>query len=247
MARRQNSPPNVETIPREDFVSDYFDYSAGEHVTFIGPTGSGKTTLASELIRPNASKNLPALVLVIKPEDKVVQSLFVKGAGYKRFQSWPPMPWDRDRPGFVLWPRHTFDPDRDDPVLKKEMRKGILAGYANKIGKREARGNILFSDEVWGLVDLGLRRELITVWTRARAMGCGLWAATQRPALIPLAAYSEPEHIFIHYSPDKAARDRYKEIGGVDPDAVAFITEQMEWHEFLYINRVERSMCIVGA
>lgn len=248
MARAIQPNPNVETIAREDFVSDYFDYAAGEHVTFLGPTGSGKTTLASELIHTVATKNLPALVLVIKPKDKTVSDLFLKGRGkYKKVTAWPPWFWDRDKAGFVLWPRHTFDPDKDDPLLKKQMRAGILAGYANKIGKKEAAGNILFCDEVWGLVDLGLRRELTTVWTRARAMGCGLWAASQRPALIPLAAYSEPEHIFIHYSPDKAARDRYKEIGGVDPDSVAYITEHMSWHQFLYINRVDRMMYVVDA
>lgn len=238
-------PP--ETIPRKVFVSDYFDYSPGEHVTFLGPTGSGKTTLAQELINPNAGKDLPALVLVIKPADRTVTQLFVKRSKFKKLQAWPPFPWDKDKRGFVLWPRHTFDPDKDDPKLRKVMRRAILDGYANKIGRRDTRGNILFCDEVWGLVDLNLKRELTTVWTRARAMGCGLWAASQRPALIPLAAYSEPEHIFIHYSPDKRARDRYKEIGGIDPDRVAYVTANLEWYQFLYINRVERSMCIVDA
>lgn len=241
-----------EVIPREDFVSDYFDASPGEHATFLGPTGSGKTTLASELINPNAARDFPALVLVIKPEDKTVQQLF-RGKDWRTVRTWPPYPWDKDHKGFVLWPKHTFDPDKDDPMLRREMRKAILDGYANRVGRKGTkkkpgtRGNVLFCDEVWGLVDLGLKRELTTVWTRARAMGCGLWAASQRPALIPLAAYSEPEHMFIHYSPDKRARDRYKEIGGVNTDMIATVTERITWHQFLYINRVDQTYCIVDA
>lgn len=230
----------VRILERADFLDNYWQYRAGEHVTILGPTDCGKTTLGYQLLERSTTPRLPALVLVMKPRDKVAAEQ-TKRLGYKRVRSWStPPPWER-RQGYTVWPRHSFDPDKDNPMLYWVFRDAILDSY--KRGRR-----IVFGDEVYGLAaELGLTKELVTVWSRGRSMGCGLWAASQKPTHIPLWAYSQAAHLYLYRDPDKRARDRFSEIGGVDPDLVKVTVMGLDDHECLYIRRAGARMCVVAA
>lgn len=228
---------------RAEFLRTRFRYAPGEHVTIIGPTGSGKTWLAYQLLESVAKPKLPGLVLVMKPVDATVTQ-WTRRVHFRRVRSWPPTPsiwWSRRPPGWVLWPKHTFDPDRDDALLYAQFRKAILDSYK--------RGNrILFADEAYGLSsELDLDREMITVWSRGRSMGTGMWAATQKPTHIPLHAYNQAHHLFLFRDPDKRARERYAEISGVDPQLVRDTVLGLRRHECLYIRQDGPRLCIVGA
>jgi hypothetical protein len=219
-----------------------WSYEKGEHVSLIGPTGSGKTTLSYQLLQHTATTENPAVVLVMKPKDFTVKH-FSKQAGYRTVPVWPPTPsiWQPGKkPGYVLWPKHSFDPDVDDERHYGIFRHAILDSYR--------RGNrIIFADEAYSLVnELGLERELITIWSKGRSMNTGLWAATQKPTHVPLWMYSQPEHLFLAYDPDRRARERFSEIGGVDPDLVKSTVMELAKHEWLYIHRAQRAMCVVG-
>lgn len=232
----------VESFPRDEFLTERWNYRAGEHVTILGPTGTGKTYLAYQLLKATATPKLPGVVLVMKPRDKTVAD-WTKTTGFRRVRSWPPTLsiWNpREKPpGWVLWPKHTFDPDRDDAILYAEFRRAILDSYK--------RGNrIVFADEMYGLShELGLDRECVTIWTRGRSMGTGIWCASQKPTHIPLHAYNQAEHLFLARDPDKRARDRFSEIGGVDPDLLKETVLQLEKHEWLYVRRDGPVMCVV--
>ena len=238
---RETFEPPV-SFPRDEFIRERFDYKAGEHVTFLAPTQSGKTTLSFELLEETANVEVPAVVLVQKPRDSVVTrwlSHLKDNKAWVKTTTWPPNPVRKKAPGYILWPPHRHDPDTDNPKLKETFRRAILDSY--KKGNR-----ILFADETYGLSEeLDLDKELIAVWSRGGGMGCGLWAATQRPAYIPLWGYSMAEHLFLANDPDRRARIRYGEIGGINPKFVETQVERLPKYHWLYIRRTGPAVCIV--
>lgn len=232
--------PPVRRDDRAFFLDHVWDYQPGEHVTILGPTGSGKTHLAQELLERSATPEMPAVMLVLKPKDPLVER-WAKKVAFKKVTVWPqpPSPWRTSPPpGYVLWPRHAFRVAQDRENHLRVFETAIMDSYR--------KGNrIVFADEVSGLQRLGLTDELETVWERGRSQPCGLWAATQRPTHISSHAYVEPTHIFVSYVGDKRAQERLAEISGVDYKLVRHTVANLGHWEWLYIHRPTRRMCII--
>ncbi|WP_043688378.1 hypothetical protein, partial [Streptomyces xylophagus] len=62
----------MKLIDRKTFITRVWKYHGGEHVSFIGPTGSGKTRLALELLAVSVSEELTGYITVMKARDKTV-------------------------------------------------------------------------------------------------------------------------------------------------------------------------------
>jgi len=243
-------------IPRDQFLHEHFEYKPGEHITFLGPTQSGKTTLAFQLLQVSTHyKVLPGLVVVMKPRDPVVQD-WAKKLDYRIIRDWPPPVhlrgrerWEKPN-GYMVWPKHSFEPDEDDEHLGKVFHRALISAYRKG-------DTALFADEVYGLANelhyatvrgkrITLERDLKAIWTRGASMGCGLWAASQRPYDVPQLAYNSAEHLFLANDPDKRSRDRFGEIGGIDPDILKAEVVKLPKYHWLYIRRTGPAMCIVG-
>lgn len=235
--------PELEVVPRGEFLTQMWpvNYATGHHVTIIAPTQNGKTYLGFQLLQHVVPPRNPPVVLVMKPRDAEVTK-WAKTLDYRRIQAWPPAPsiWRGPAPGYVLWPRHTYDPDIDDARMYREFRKAILGRYK--------QGNsIVVADEVLGLVDeLKLGKEIRAVHTRGSGMGLGIWCMTQKPSHVGGWVYSQAEHLFLGNDPDKRNRERFAEIGGVDPEVVKHYVATLPRYCWLYIRRTGRRMCIVG-
>lgn len=236
MAKLPDQGKPIARLDREDFLENYFDYKTGQHLSIIGETGNGKTYLANQLLATAVNPERPGLIMQMKRTDDTIKKFReqMKNAGqdWRLTRTWPPMPsmWNPGKPdGYVLAPRHTMDPDIDEAHHADVFRAAILDSY--KKGKR-----IIFADEAYSLDDeLGLGRYLITVWTKGRSEGCGLWAATQKPTHVPLWMYSQASHLFLDYPSDKRARDRYREIGGMDPEVIERAVWQASEEEYAFV------------
>jgi hypothetical protein len=238
-------------FPRLEFVERRWRYRRGNHVTIIGPPGSGKTVLGFHLLEHTASRDMPAVMLVKKPTDIEI-SAWGKHLRYRKVPTWPPPPswwsWlpgaDSDPPGWLVWPRTRFDPDLDRPHKHDVFRRALMHAYRGG-GVFKKRPRIVVTDDAYGLSEiLKLREYLIENWTEARSMGCGQWAYFQRPSHVPLWAY-QADHLFLFNEPDKRSRIRFGEIGGIDADMVQETVMQLDQYQALYIRRAGRRVCIV--
>lgn len=245
----------IVTFDRATFFNEVWDYHAGDCVTILAPMGGGKTQIAFEALSVTASPELQATVFVMKPRDKTVEK-FARANGYKTIRDWPPATMNaigrafaKVPPGWILWPTETGDPDYDDARHKNIFQRALRMMYAagGKKGKKH-RDSIIFADETYSLEEeLGLKTELRRLWTKGRSLGVGLWAGSQRPVWISRWAL-QAQHLFLGNDPDVEMQRRYGEIGGgIDPEMVRSLIAQLERWQFLYINREERTMCIVDA
>jgi hypothetical protein len=222
-------------IPRDDFLSRYWNYQPGEHVLFVEATQQGKTHLAFQLLANSRHPQLrPPVALVMKPRDPT-PSEWTERLGFRETAEWPPVRhfWQDEPAGYTLWPKHRLGLDSaslewTNANLRRQFQRGILDGYR--------RGNqVILADELYGLLaELKLHEELTAIVTRGSGLKTGLWSATQKPsgtqhgASVPGFFFNSATHLFIGPDADKRNRDRLREIGGIDPDVLSDIVGHLE-------------------
>lgn len=235
---------DIEHYGHREFLDEVWDYRAGEHVTILAPSGGGKTHILYELLEVTSRPELPAIVFVMKPRDETVDK-FTKKTGFRIVREWPPPVRARLQskpPGWVLWPKTTFDPDVDDSRQYAIFQRCIRQSYRR--GDR-----ILAADETYSLENElphgGLTKDLRTIHTKGRSMKCGIWSASQRAAYINRWAY-QAHHLFLGFDPGDEEQKRLSEIGAaVDKRLVRTVVGQLKQWQWLYIHRDSRTMCII--
>ena len=238
-------------IEREDFLENYWPglYHDGDHVLTLGPTQrAGKTHLNFQLLQAVGHPWLDKTVFCMKPRDATV-ARWSEALGYKETERWPPPAkwfWQDKPNGYTLWPRHSFDPDKDNEHLRQQFRATMMHHY-------RSGDAIMMLDEVYGIcAELNLSKELIAIATRGGGMGCGAWMASQKPSgtqqgSLPGFIFNCPRHYFLAADNDARNRARYTDIsGGFDPKFIESTTLGLQRFEFLYIN-ADGQVAVIGA
>lgn len=198
-------------------------WKQGEHVTLIGPTGAGKTTLALEL--------LPLRDYVItfgtKRRDPVLREL--RKDGYVQVPDWT-----------------ISDPEvLPKVILSPPLKRGVASLNDQRKIFKEALvtvfrqgGWCMYLDEARYVTEyLKLKEDVELLWQQGRSLGVSVLAGAQRPRHIPLLAYDQATHLFFWQDNDESNLRRIGEIGGkVNPRVVQRQVSMLHSHQVLYVN-----------
>lgn len=242
----------LTVFKRDEFGANRFDYKAGHHVVFGGPTQrAGKTTAAFGLLGHVATPDLPAYVAVSKPRDPVTEREG-KRLGFRRVTEWP-VPrkiqelWDGPPPGYLVWPKFG---DLDNDAAKCAQVTASLLADRYTSGVKGQKAILVVDDTVTKSKVMGLDRQMTTIIAMSGAMGIGMWTFVQKPTdsgRTAIWAFGNSEHLFLSKDPDVRNQKRYDEIGGVDPKFVMEATKLLKPYQFLYLKRTEGYICVVDS
>lgn len=253
---------DIRVISRRPFVEEFGEnYKSGQHVTFLGPSGRGKTRLAGQLLLSVRAHHpeITGVVLhgKIKGRDLTIERLS-KVSGFPIVSHWPPrglrarQQMKKSR-GAILRPLNSpMDTVKEEnEVLAKEYRTAIHRGYQAPLKKPV----ILVADEAHQTHnDLRLMADCEGPLMRGRPV-CSMWSLVQRGRFVSYHVYDQAEHVFIFYDPDRDNQKRYSEIGDVDARELVDLTRQLKTvtvddgstiSEALYFRRSGNQLAIVG-
>lgn len=240
-------PASAHDVPFTPWASffDSWTWRQGEHVTIVGPTGTGKTTLMRALMRKRFEARGAVAVLATKPADRTLEA-WARQDQLAVVQSWPPraplfrtppdpepgVRWDHR---VMVWPRGG----------KTEDRRALLED-THRTALRDMfwQGNwCIAAEELHYMSDrLNLDDDLIEIWTQGRSNNVSLIGGTQRPVNIPLYAYSQASHLFMFGDNDEVNLSRLQGIGGMSGKGLQQLVRSLPFHDVLYVGTRERAV-----
>lgn len=215
----------VEHLPWAEFL-DSFAWTQQEHVTLVGPTGGGKTTLALAILPRRRFR----VILVSKPKDATFSGLTSrktpKAERYHLIRQWPPPP-GVDR--VLLWPK----------IDRVEHMANQAAVFDHALKSIYAEGAWCpVADDLYYLYGvLGIRKETFELlWSQGRSNNVPFVAGVQRPAHVPLMAYDQATHLFFWRDNDESNLKRIGGIGWLNAKQIRSIVAGLPLHHVLYVN-----------
>lgn len=199
------------------------EWQPGEHVSYIGTTGSGKTTAIVSLLEMTPQH---AVLIVTKNRDRLVTRLpnergwqlarepedvfRLMGKLTPRNREW----WEgqRERPPqrIVYWPKL---PEGTSLEERGELLRWRVAAILDRAYER-GDVTVAIDETTFASEELGLRRSLNQFWNEGRSSGISIVAGMQRPALVPKVSRSQATYLGIFRTPEPDDQRALAEMAG---------------------------------
>lgn len=217
----------AEAVAWADFIGP-FRWQQGQHVCLIGPNGSGKTVLQKQLLGYRERRGAFVCFFVTKPTDPELDDL-QKRRHYLRVKSnrnWSASSYPR----LLLWPEAGKLTDHTE---QRRVFKAAMQGMW-----QNGRWVMVWNELRYLTERLKLRAEVDTLFLQARSSKVTITAETQRPAWVPLEAFSQSAHLFFFSCRDDYDLRRIQGIGAADSRVVRATVESLRQFEFCYVNAI---------
>lgn len=192
------------------------NWHQGEHIAVLGPTGSGKTWVARELVMLRRY----VVVLAVKREDATLKQY----KGFHITRRWPDL-YGNER--VIFWPKMETLADLD-------KQRGAIATMLDNVYL--AGGWCVDLDDMSYLCEhLGLRTPLVTLLNQGRSSGISAVPICTRPRRVPLEAFNQCTRVMIFRLHDDEEVRRAAQIAGIGYDALLGWLRGLEKYEFLSI------------
>lgn len=225
-AKHARLSQDAPRVPWDKFITKTFEWRQGEHVSLIGATGRGKTTMLMELLPLHPF----VAVFATKIKDPTMDKLIAgrNGAAYQRMERWRRLdPYNVPRR--VIWPSRT---------TIKELQTVQQDVFEDAFENIYAEGGWTVAiDELWwytNILSLGMHIRVLLL--QGRSADISMIMSTQKPAFVPTEIYSQSTHLLLWGDNDKRNLDRLGEINARDSSLVRAIVRELEENQVLYIN-----------
>jgi hypothetical protein len=257
-----NEAEQVPVVERQAFVRQFAKDYTPSHLTMIGPTQRGKTTLCFQLLAAihRAHPNMSVVVLhgKIKGRDHTMEEAAKKNH-YRIVRSWPPPTplrykhMRRNLNGYILRPlkKDDISAKEEEKLLQTEYAKALRSNY-HSTSKKKVKITLV-DERAQADKDLRLTDQLDAPLQRGLPHNPE-WNNIQRGAWVSYHCYDAPEHMFIYHDDHESNRKRYSEFGCADPEVIFRLVSKLKTKKVktggtisqcLYMRRSDRYMCIV--